>query len=232
MSNKKDENLTQMVSKSIVQMITEHKIAVGRKINKIEIAETLDVSMTPVNEAINRLTGQGIFEHRKNLGYFLKEHTLQDLEDFYYVRAGLQSIAVYNYIRRCFNPDDAFLSFFERFRNGIPRGSEQEYMQTDINFHMEIIKHCGNPVLIKIYEGSHLPYNAYVRGLLRAPEETLHEHFMIIKAIKEQRAEFARQLMLQHQLEVAENIENVRKDQRADQFWAEVRKFNIGDVDT
>ncbi len=231
MSNKKDENLTQMVSKSIVQMITEHKIAVGEKINKIEIAAALDVSMTPVNEAINRLTGQGIFEHRKNLGYYLKEPTLKDLEDFYYVRAGLQAIAIYNYIKRCFNPEDAFLSIFDRFRDGIPRGAEKEYMQADINFHMEIIRHCGNPVLVKIYEDSHLPYNAYVRGLLRDPGETLHEHFMIIKAIKEQKAEFARQLMVQHQMAVAENIEAVRKDQRADQFWAEVRKFNVGEVD-
>ena len=231
MNMKKDENLTHMVSESIVKMIGDHKIAFGEKINKSVIAEALNVSMTPVNEAINRLTGQGIFEHRKNLGYFLKELTLKDLEDFYYVRAGLQGVAVYNYIKRRFNPNDEFLKIFDRFKDGIPHGAEQEYMQADIAFHMEIINHCGNPVLVKLYEDSNLPYNSYVRGLLRDPAETLHEHFMIIKAIKEQKAYFAQQLMVQHQMNVAENIEDVRKDQKAEQFWADVRKYNIGDVD-
>ena len=221
---KKDENLAQMVSKSIIQMILDRKIEFGEKINKHQLSEALTVSMTPVNEAINRLTGQGIIEHRKNLGYFLKELTLKDLEDFYYVRAGLQGIAIYNYINRSYNSEDEFLTLFDKFRSGVSPEAEQEYMRADSIFHMEIVNHCGNPVLTKLYEDSNLPYNSYVRGLLRDPAETLHEHLMIIKAIRDRKALYAQQLMIQHQMMVAENIEAIRKNKRAEKYWAFVQK--------
>ena len=55
----KKSNRVQLVYDQIVKMILYGDIPYGEKINKNELAEKLNVSMTPVNEAINRLTGTG-----------------------------------------------------------------------------------------------------------------------------------------------------------------------------
>ncbi len=227
----KKSNRVQLVYNQIVRMILYGDIPYGEKINKNELAEKLNVSMTPVNEAINRLTGTGVIEHQKNYGYFLRKVTWQDIEEAYYTRAAIEGMAVYIYTRDHYNPEDKFLSLFDRFKCGVRPGEAREYLSLDQTFHMEILNKCGNTMLLQIGNNHHHLINSYQHGLTREPNESLSEHRVLLKAIKSGKAEFARNLMTQHHLYAAEYIAKIKHHEVIEKFWGKGIENQFGNLE-
>ena len=61
--------LGNLVYDKIKLMILNGALKPGQKINKKELVERLSVSQTPVNEAIIRLTGEGLIEQHERKGF-------------------------------------------------------------------------------------------------------------------------------------------------------------------
>lgn len=215
----KKSNRVKLVHDQIIKMILQGEIPYGEKINKHDIAEKLNVSMTPVNEAINRLTGMGVIKHQKNYGYFLREITWEDIENAYYTRAATEGMAVYIYTKFHYNPEDDFLHMFDRFSHEIKQDDAKEYLKLDLDFHTEILKKCGNNMLFQISNNySHL-LSSYHYGLSRDPNESLSEHRVIIKAINDGMPDYARELMTQHHIFAAKYISKIKKQEVIEKFW-------------
>jgi len=58
----KSDQLVDLVYKKVKQMILDGALIPGEKINKIELANVLGVSITPINEVVNRLTGEKLID--------------------------------------------------------------------------------------------------------------------------------------------------------------------------
>ena len=59
-----------------------------------EIAQALDLSPTPVREALARLAGEGIIEDRRGKGYFAWPLTASDILELYQMRHGYLRLAL------------------------------------------------------------------------------------------------------------------------------------------
>ena len=124
------DNLVDLVYQRIKEMILNGMIKPGDKMNKMELSEQLGVSITPINEVINRLTGEKFIEKRGRKGYFVKELTLKDLTEFFTVRAGLEGMA----IKLCIEdlPENELVEFKDFF-TGYKLPLNQEEMKKYIN---------------------------------------------------------------------------------------------------
>lgn len=82
--------LHQEVTTRLRQRIVEGQIAPGAKLNERELSEQLQVSRTPLREAIKMLAAEGLVELLPNRGAVAATLSLQDVADTFEVIAGLE----------------------------------------------------------------------------------------------------------------------------------------------
>ena len=82
--------LHQEVAVRLRQRIVEGQLAPGAKLNERELAELLNVSRTPLREAIKMLAAEGLVELLPNRGAVVAQMSAQDVADTFEVIAGLE----------------------------------------------------------------------------------------------------------------------------------------------
>lgn len=82
--------LHQEVATRLRQRIVEGAIAPGAKLNERELSESLQVSRTPLREAIKMLAAEGLVELLPNRGAVAASLSEQDVADTFEVIAGLE----------------------------------------------------------------------------------------------------------------------------------------------
>lgn len=65
----------------------------GEKLGEVELAERLDVSRTPVREALRRLAADGLVEHVPHKGARVVDYSSEELEHLFDLRAHVEGIA-------------------------------------------------------------------------------------------------------------------------------------------
>lgn len=74
-------------------MIVTGKLSPKGSLNEMALANILQVSRTPVRDALNALAVEGYCEYIPNRGYFVRKFTIHDLLDAFDVRATLEGMA-------------------------------------------------------------------------------------------------------------------------------------------
>ncbi|HSN06548.1 MAG TPA: GntR family transcriptional regulator [Candidatus Angelobacter sp.] len=72
--------------------IVEGRIRPNERLIEAELAERLDVSRTPIRESMQRLAADGLVISRRR-GWVVREHSPQEIQDIYEVRAALEGYA-------------------------------------------------------------------------------------------------------------------------------------------
>jgi DNA-binding GntR family transcriptional regulator len=194
-------NLTDVVYERIKAMVLEGLLAPGSKINKKELAESLSVSHTPINEAVSRLAGENLIIQRPRLGHFVRDYDNTYLAELFAVRAGLEGVA----LRLCVeegSPADLeqLSSFFAGFSLPLSEQRRRDYMDEDIAFHSAIVEYARVGLLKEFKASFGYILKTYEHGLVRPPEQTLPEHRAIIGALKRGDAVKAEDLLVEHHL--------------------------------
>lgn len=82
--------LHQEVAVRLRQRIVEGHLAPGAKLNERELSELLNVSRTPLREALKMLAAEGLVELLPNRGAVVAQMSAQDVADTFEVIAGLE----------------------------------------------------------------------------------------------------------------------------------------------
>src|SRR5665647_2072373 len=83
--------LHEQVAHRLRQMLVESRIAPGAKLNERELSEVLNVSRTPLREAIKMLAAEGLVELLPNRGAIAVELSEADVLDTFEVMSGLEA---------------------------------------------------------------------------------------------------------------------------------------------
>jgi DNA-binding GntR family transcriptional regulator len=86
-------SLHEQVAQRLRQMLVENQIAPGAKLNERELSEVLQVSRTPLREAIKMLAAEGLVELLPNRGAIAVELTEADVLNTFEVMAGLEALS-------------------------------------------------------------------------------------------------------------------------------------------
>ena len=85
--------LHEQVAQRLRQMLVENQIPPGAKLNERELSEVLQVSRTPLREAIKMLAAEGLVELLPNRGAIAVELTEADVLNTFEVMAGLEAMS-------------------------------------------------------------------------------------------------------------------------------------------
>ncbi len=93
------KSLASKAYETIREMILTEQIKEGDLIPETTLAKSMNMSRTPVREAIRKLENEGILYSIDGIGTFLSKVSLKDIIDMYEVRAALEVIALRTSIR-------------------------------------------------------------------------------------------------------------------------------------
>ena len=154
--------LGDVVYRILEQGILTLELAPQSKLRINSIAEQLDVSATPVREAIEKLEDGGLVIGQKAAGSKYKTYSVFDIDDddfqeLFIVRKAIEGTAAYLCAQRNWSVDiDALESSVNEFTEGIHNYLEGgrtflESRDSDRVFHKIIVESCGNRYLAETY---------------------------------------------------------------------------------
>ena len=196
------QNLHEATFQKLRSLLVEGKIAPGSKLNERELAESLNVSRTPIREAIRRLAADGLVELITNRGAIAVQLTLEDVIHTFDVIADLEG---FSGELAANNISDATLSELEALQYEMmasyARRDLSSYYQLNLRIHHLINQAANNPVLSRLF--SHV--NARIEALrFRSNqdgvkwEKAVEEHQEMLDALKARDAKRMRKIMMQH----------------------------------
>ena len=87
---KKSNNLTQKVYWRLIRLMRDSEIVPGQRLVFVDIAKKLNVSRTPVNNALAILAREGYLDFVPNQGYTVHQITRQEKQDLYEIREAME----------------------------------------------------------------------------------------------------------------------------------------------
>jgi len=189
--------------------ITSLRLEPGTKLIVNQLAESIEVSRTPVIDALSKLREMGFVEKKENSGYYhVSSLDLGDMIALYQFRAAIEGEAVWlcakmaspDIIERLDKLSNDYVAFCSE-----PERKYAVIRFVDPEFHQLIVDSCGNYFIqqsYSLFKKRMSRYQMYSIKFLspQNPITTLiaYEHLGITNAIKSRIPDTARKLMENH----------------------------------
>jgi DNA-binding GntR family transcriptional regulator len=194
--------LHEQVAHRLRQMLVENRIAPGAKLNERELSEVLNVSRTPLREAIKMLAAEGLVELLPNRGAIAVELSEADVLNTFEVMAGLEAQSGELAAQRITDAElnEIKAMHFEMLA-AYTRRDLPAYYQLNAAIHSAINAAAKNPVLMTTYN----QVNARLQALrFRSNQneekwrEAVKEHEQMVAALSARDPAAMRAVMTQH----------------------------------
>ena len=182
MKNKKTE-----VYRIIKQRIIEGTLAPGLPINEIGLASDLNVSKTPVREALHQLERDGFVTTTPGRGSTVSPITFQDIREIYEMREIIECCAAKRGALRC--DKNEVLESKRQLEMMLGKDPETKFFPwgEEENIHQLIIRSVGNEKLFETYMGlidhiKRIRIQFLNRSTRQRHDQLLREHIEILDA--------------------------------------------------
>jgi DNA-binding GntR family transcriptional regulator len=212
-------SLKEMVYQSLKQKIVSGEIKPGDRILEEEIAANLHASRTPVREAVNRLTAEGLLFSIPQKGSFCKKMSKKEMQDLLDVRSALETLAVTQFIRNS-NSDriEKLKAINASMKEALSANDYNECNRLDAEFHYEIALGSENQFLIESLQrvGDFVQIIRAIETDLFAIDKNvkaIYDHAEVIHAIELRNTDVAIRYLLQNIDHMRANIGLKKEDE-------------------
>ncbi|MDR0886600.1 MAG: GntR family transcriptional regulator [Clostridiales Family XIII bacterium] len=183
----KSKGLTDDTYNYILDLIMTQKLLPGEKISELNISKELEISRTPVRDAMRELANEGLIDILPNRFARVADYKPHTIKDIGLMRIALETMAVKLVCQYGSRADFLRLkeiadNCYESFKEG-DLASRRRY---DADFHMELAKISNNYLLQKFQKELYLRVQ-FIQLQHPNPvtddEHHLQEHFQIVDAL-------------------------------------------------
>ena len=194
--------LHQEVATRLRQRIVEGLIAPGSKLNERELAEQLNVSRTPLREAIRALAAEGLVDLLPNRGAVATQLSAQDVADTFEVIAGIEGQSGELAAQRITDTELAEIrALHYEMLAAFTRRDLSTYYRLNAQIHTRINAAARNPVLTRTWA----TVNARLQALrFRSNfdeakwQRAVDEHERMVALLAARDGDGLRRLLVQH----------------------------------
>ena len=180
-------SLTESTVKRLREAIISGALELGQPLSERQLAELLEVSKTPVREALAQLRREGLVRILPQRGAFVFTLSQQEVVEICELRQALEASALRLAMER--HPDgfrNALESVVQRMQRARSRRDVNAYLNEDTRFHECFFEHCGNSLMAQNY-GMFIGKIAALRThLAHKPQHTelsFREHEAMLEAV-------------------------------------------------
>jgi len=195
---------------AVVEIIVSGGMECGSPLRPDAIARQLEVSTTPVREALHRLEGDGLAVKVPNRGWFVREFTRDQIRELYEMRAALECFGVRLACRRITAEELAALRDLQKTGEAaLAAGDMDRYRIYNRDLHAAIMRAARHTCLTTVMGQLRLQSEmlmAKTIGISGRPVRAIDEHQHLIEAISHRDAAAAVALLEAHILNAVEDI--------------------------
>lgn len=148
-ANKK--SLSNMVYRDLKEKILKNKLLPGDKLIEMEIASKLDVSRTPVREALKKLEKDGLVTSFPRKSYIVSKISVKEAKNLYIVRKSLGPLCVELLAEKGLTDKTKYFEEVnEDLRIAIENGEEELAQNLIIEWNMALVRSLNNEILIEV----------------------------------------------------------------------------------
>ncbi|WP_088036429.1 GntR family transcriptional regulator [Evansella clarkii] len=190
------------VYETFKKSILEGRWSPGEKIVESKIAAELNLSRSPVREAIRLLEFEGLLV-KKDQHIFVHNPSVEDIVELYECRLGMEALTCYLAAGKATEEEKVEMErILEETEKAIEEGNTQKILECNTRFHEAIIYSAKNKHLLSIMETLRSK-TLYCRNVLLRydyvrTDNFLGEHRDIYLAIRNKNKEEAKRLMEEH----------------------------------
>jgi len=159
----------------------------GQQINEYELSVRLGISRSPIRESLRQLVSDGLTVEYPNRGVFVREFTLEEMNNIYDYRVLIENYAIKNCAQ---NLSDRVFEILTKCKENLLMFYENKdmdsYIEEDTFLHQTIVDLCGNPIIIDSYDRvsfMNMQFRSYSLTGKQRFDESIHEHIGIIDNI-------------------------------------------------
>ncbi len=189
MSDKRTQVKT--ISHQVYQIIKDEIIngtyKPGDWLQELELAKKLEVSRSPVREALRLLVADGIVVENPNKGMFVREFTPVEITEIFEVRTMMENHCIKKLKGKL---SEEQIAKFQEYRDDFIRYHKandlDNYIVTDSRFHRYIIMCAGNTILMDVYKKvryMNMMFRIYSLSDRKRFDESQDEHVNIIDCL-------------------------------------------------
>jgi DNA-binding GntR family transcriptional regulator len=170
----------------------------GQRVTEKQLSAELGVSRTPLREALNRLSLEGLITMMPYRGYIVAPLTVENIRNLCEVRRIVESEAAGLAARRATPPEIDRLVQLARLDYKAGQSQTYEgYLRANSEFHLALVQCTHNPPLEGIVMSvlDRLQRPLYLELDVMDSETATKEHLDLVRAVKNRDARRARKLM-------------------------------------
>jgi len=193
---------------SVKQVLLSSKYAPGARVDIEELCRELDVSRTPIFDALNRLEAEGLVEILPRKGVYLVTLSEEKARELYEVREILEAratrLAATNVTEKQL---EQLKRVLDKQASCLANDDAQGYASATIKFHNVIIEAAGNKTLERILNAVHSQMEALRLRTLYLPtrlRQSFAEHKRIFEALSKRDPERCERAAREHILATTE----------------------------
>jgi DNA-binding GntR family transcriptional regulator len=189
------------VFKEIEEAILSGRFKPRERLIEMDLISKCGVSRTVIREALKKLEAKGLVRTTPYRGAMVADLTVEEIEEIYFVRTELEKIAARLVLENITRVEIQELKKFSREVEKNLREKTHQMIEIDSEFHRMIFKACRNNYLYDMIDflrtKAHIVrFNAW--SLPHRIEESVIEHWEMIKAIEERNLSQFEKLIVKH----------------------------------
>lgn len=193
------------VADQLRERIFRNALAPGEWIDELKLAAEMDISRTPMREAIKVLAAEGLVQMKPRRGAYVAESSPKDLRDIYHLLGLLESDAA---AELAHHVSESALAELESLHAQLREAAQQaapaastEFFRINETFHLRLLELADNRWRTQVVQDLrklmklHRHHSLLKRGRI---SQSLQEHEAIMRSLRARQAEDARAAMLAH----------------------------------
>jgi len=200
--------LKKQAEKALREMIASYRFTPGKWINVENLSKELNVSRTPVWQALKDLKKEGLVTHTHGKGIRMSQMTLEMADELYTVRGLLEGLAAGLASEKITNGTLRRLeSTLKKQEQAVKQRDVMEYSDSDFAFHGILYESCGNWLLKELLDNIKRRSRPFLCDISPILEELYQDHRDVIEAFKRKDAPAAEMIMKTHNKRMQDQIQ-------------------------
>lgn len=204
--------LAAQVQARIREAILKQALKPGAHIDQDKLREELQVSMSPIREALKGLEAEGLVVIQPRRGAFVVEVSVDDMDELYFTRRLIEGEAILHAVPHLTEADfDQLETMIEDMRQATDRGDIKTFIALNRQFHLHFYNALDNQHLLQVirmlWERSEL-YRYRLMFTTHNSERVHREHAGILDACRLRDAELAKARAQAHILSTQQELDS------------------------
>lgn len=224
-------NASDTALKKIVQKINDYELSSGEIVSDLELSNELNISRTPVREAMQQLIDIGLLE-RTATKVVVRSITLTDIVEIFQIREAIEIMSVKIILSNGGLTEAQkmeLMDIHQNLCNDISNGNFDKNFSDDTAFHEKLIEYSGNSRMEDISRRISLQSQRLRWLTLLTPSRyagTRDEHERIIQGILNQDLDSTARAIQEHLQGSLENYTQILNNNQWMKIMSELKNMN------